>query len=268
MRETWSPVSFDSRRVNAVAVPVVAALSILLTLSPLGFMMDGFHVWIHEVGHASVSWLSGRPALPLPLGWTHVEQDKSLALYAGVLFLLCALGSAGWSERRLGPIVLSAALIGAQTYMTWVLPEDRARLWMIFGGVGGEFWVAAAMVALFYFEFPEKFRWGACRYGVLFIGAGSFYKSYALWRLILRGREGIPYGSMINGEDDGGGDMDILRNEYGWTQHHIIHAYAHLANVCLGAIIVTYLVFSLGLNRVFNPWLGRLFSVGLTEPEA
>ena len=267
--ETSGPTSFDSRRVNAVAVPVVAGLSILFTLSPLGFMMEGFHVWIHEVGHASVAWLSGHPAVPLPIGWTNVEHDKSLLFYSGVLLLLVALGFTGWRERRLWPMVLSAILIGAQGYMTWILPEDQAHLWMIFGGVGGEFWVAASMVALFYFEFPDKFKWGACRYAVLFIGAGSFYKSYALWRLILRGEEGIPYGSMINGEDDGGGDMNILKDDYGWTQHHIIHAYAHLANGCLVAVGVVYLIFSLGLDRMLDPILGKLFSAGLeTADEA
>ena len=79
--------------------------------------------------------------------------------------------------------------------------------------------------------------------------------------------EGIPYGSMINGEGDGGGDMNILAGEYHWTQHRIVFTYSHLADGCLAATIVIYLFFNFRLNRIFNPILARCFSVGLTRPE-
>ena len=156
-------------------------------------------------------------------------------------------------------MVLAAALFAAQTYMTWFLPEDRGHMWMIFGGVGGEFYISAAMIGLFYFEFPEKFRWGGCRYVVLFIGAACFFESFVFWRKVRRGIEGIPYGSMINGEDDGGGDMNILKDDYRWTQHEIIHRYNHLADACLLALLIVYVVFNLRLDRalarVVERWL-------------
>ena len=82
-----------------------------------------------------------------------------------------------------------------------------------------------------------------------------------------RGTEGIPFGSMINGEDDGGGDMNILMDDYRWTQHQIIFTYNHLADACLLAIILVYLFFNFRLNEVFNPILARCFSVGLAAPE-
>ncbi len=261
----YDPRSFDSPLVKAVAPPLVAAAAMLLKASPLGFLLEGFHVWIHEIGHASVAWLSGRPALPLPFGWTNVEPGKSVILYLAMLAAFGVLGISGWRERRAWPTILAAALVAVQTFMTWRLSEDRARFWMIFGGVGGEFYLSAAMVCLFYFEFPEKFRWGSCRYVVLLIGAASFAQSYAFWRRVGLALEGIPYGSMINGEDDGGGDMNILVDDYHWTQHRIIFTYTHLADACLAAIVVTYLVFNLRLDRVFNPLLARCFSVGLVS---
>jgi hypothetical protein len=263
----YDPTSFDSPIVNAFAPVLVAGLAVLFAMSPVGFLLEGFHVWIHEVGHASVAWLSGRPALPLPLGWTNIEHDKSNVLYAGVLLALGAMAFAGWRERKAWPIVLAAFLLLAQTGMTWRLSEDRAHLWMIFGGVGGEFYLSAAMVGLFYFEFPEKFRWGACRYVVLFIGAASFYESYDFWKKVKHGLEGIPYGSMINGEGDGGGDMNILKDDYHWTQHQIIYTYNHLADGCIVALLVVYLIFNLRLNRFFNPMLAQIFSIGLPESE-
>jgi hypothetical protein len=263
----YDPASFDGPVVKAIAPPLVATLAVLFRMSPLGFLLEGFHVWIHEVGHASVAWLSGRPALPLPIGWTNVEPNKSTILYLVILISLGALAVSGWRERKAWPMILAAGLMAAQTFMTWGLPDNRAHLWMIFGGVGGEFYLSAAMICLFYFEFPEGFRWGSCRYIVLFIGAASFFESYSFWKKVKSGAEEIPYGSMINGEDDGGGDMNILADDYHWTQHQIVFTYNHLADVCLLAIVAVYLFFNLGLNRAFNPILARCFSVGLTPPQ-
>jgi hypothetical protein len=264
-QDPYDPVSFDSPIVNAIAPPLVAGLAILFKLSPLGFFLEGFHVWVHEFGHATAAWLSGRRALPLPIGWTNVEHERSILVYLGVLFLLGAMAVAGWRERKAWPIVLAAPLVALQTYMTWFQSEDRGHMWMIFAGVGGEFYLSAAMIGFFYFEFPEKFRWGGCRYVFLFIGAACFFESFAFWSKVKRGLEGIPYGSMINGEDDGGGDMNILKDEYNWTQHGIIHAYTHLAGACLVALLVIYLFFNLRLNRVFDPLLARWWAMWSTE---
>jgi hypothetical protein len=263
----FDPASFDSPIIRAIAPPLVAALAILFKVSAFGFLLEGFHVWIHELGHASVAWLSGRPAIPLPIGWTNVEPNKSLILYMAMLIAFVALAASGWRERKAWPVILAAALTAAQTFMTWRLSENRAHLWMIFGGVGGEFYLSAALICLFYFEFPERFKWGYCRYIVLFIAAASFFESYSFWRKVRRGVEAIPYGSMINGEDDGGGDMNILADDYHWTQHQIVYTYNHLADACLASIVVIYLFFNLRLNRVIGPLLARCFSTGDATPE-
>jgi hypothetical protein len=256
----YDPRSFDSRIVNAVAPPLVAGLAVLAKMSPLGMLFDGFHVWVHEFGHATVAWLSGMRALPVPFGWTNIEEDKSPLVYVGVPLLLGVLAVAGWRERKVWPMVLAALLLAAQVYMTWILPEDRDRMWRIFAGVGGEFYLSSAMIGLFYFEFPEKFKWGSCRYVFLFIGAGTFFQSFSFWRDVKHGLEGIPYGSMINGEGDGGGDMNILREDYHWTQHQIIYTYNHLADACLVSLAVVYIVFNLRLDRIFDRWLARILA--------
>jgi len=106
------------------------------------------------------------------------------------------------------------------------------------------------MVCLFYFRLTQKFRWGGCRYFFLFIGAGSFYYTFTRWQRIYRGDEDIPYGSMINGEEDAGGDMNGLHAEFGWTQHDIRFTYHHLGNACLAVMIGFYLFFALRLDKV------------------
>jgi hypothetical protein len=260
--DPYDPTSFDSQLVNVLALPLVAGLAVLVRLSPFGFLLEGFHVWIHELGHASVAWMTGRKAIPLPIGWTNVEQERSVFVYAGVVALLSTLAVYGWRERKAMPVFLGAVLACAQVYMTWCLPEDRGHMWMIFAGVGGEFYVAAAMVGLFYYQFPDGFRWGGCRYFFLFIGAASFSETFAFWRDVKRGIEGIPYGSMIGGEDDGGGDMNILRDDYGWTQHQIFNTYYHLGEVCLAGLVVVYAFFALRLDTKFDLILAEIWQPG------
>jgi hypothetical protein len=152
-------------------------------------------------------------------------------------------------------MILAVMLAVLQAVMTWVLPQERVRLWIDFAGVGGEFYLAAAMMALFYVRLPEKFRWGGCRYVVLFISAGSFFGTYAFWKKVKHGEEGIPYGSMINGEEDAGGDMNGLHDVFGWTQSEIIRTYNHLADACVVALVVVYVIFALRLDKLPARWL-------------
>ena len=55
---------------------------------------------------------------------------------------------------------------------------------------------------------------------------------------------------MVNGEDDGNGDMNILSSDFGWKDHRIIATYNHLGDGCLVALALVYAVFALGLNRL------------------
>lgn len=250
--------SFESPLIDAAAPPVVAGLAILATVSPLGFLLMGFQVWVHEFGHATVAWLCGKRALPLPIGWTNIAFERSLFVYFGVLFLLALLFVAGWRERKALPMAVALAIALLQAYMTWWLPEETARMWITFAGVGGEFYLSTAAIVLFYFQLPEKFRWGICRYLFLFLAASRFYSSFTFWRRVRRGMEGIPYGSMVNGEDDQSGDMDTLAGDFHWSQHEIIARYNHLATACLVVLVVVYVLFAAGLGRRLRrmplPW--------------
>ena len=261
----YDPCSFDSWVVNAFAPPVVVGLAILIKQSFFGFFLEGFHVWIHEFGHATVAWLTGKRALPLPLGWTTIGDERSLFVYFGVLFLLAIMFVAGARERKVWPMILALVIALAQAFMTWKLPEHRADMWLAFGGVGGEFYLAAAMMALFYVQLPERFKWGACRYVFLFIAGGSFFQTYFFWKKVKRGEEGIPYGTMMHGEDDRGGDMNALHSDYGWTQREIIHTYNDLADACLVALLVVYLVFALRLDKLAGRLLAPLLRLGQSE---
>ena len=253
--ELLNPFSFDSWLVNLVALPLVTGFAWLISLTPLVNFLKGFHVWMHEFGHATVAWLSGRRALPLPIGWTNVMPEKSLFVYLGVLFLLGVLFVAGWKERKIWPMLIAVAVLPLQFYLSWVMPEHRTDFWFSFGGVGGEFYLSAACMAVFYFHLPEKFKWSICRYVFLFIGASSFLNIFLFWRQVKRGTEGIPWGSMVNGEEDAGGDMNILRDDYAWSNHRIIDTYNGLGTACVTALVIIWLIFLLRLDRVAGRWI-------------
>lgn len=255
--EGFSLLRFDHWGVNVFVPPLLLGLVWLVNLSPLKFLLQGFHVWMHEFGHAVPAWLSGWRATPLPFGWTPVEQEHSNFVYGGLLLMFGILFVAGWKERKLWAMLVAVVLAGLQAYMTWRLPEARKEFWMVFGGVGGEFALSTLFMMAFWVQLPEKFRWGACRYVFFFIGATAFLNIWVRWGDIYRGIEEIPFGSMINGEEDGGGDMNRLMDDYGWKKFDIRHNYRLLGSCCWVALGFMWTLFALRLNRVADWVAGR-----------
>lgn len=253
---TWDLRSFDSLWISLIIPPVVVGIAWLVNMSPLQFFLRAFYIWIHEFGHATVAWMSGYKALPLPLGWANISQTKQDFVYWGVLFLLSVFFWAGWKERKLWPLILAPAIAVAQWWMTWRVPEWRIEMWIDWAGVGGEFYLSAAMVCLFFVSLPDKFRWGGCRYLFLFLGAGCFIESFTFWRDVYVGLEEIPWGTMLHGEHDEGGDMNKLRDGWGWTRQRIYRSYNSLGQACLIAIGIVYTLANL-LNLLKLKGSGR-----------
>ncbi|HVU38922.1 MAG TPA: M50 family metallopeptidase [Opitutales bacterium] len=247
--ETHPLFAFGNWRTNFFLPPLLMVAAWLAQTSSLGFLLQGFHVWMHEFGHATAAWLCGRRATPLPMGWTPVEPEYSPFVYWGLLLLFVILFAAGWKERKVWPMLAAVALAGLQFYMTWVMPEDRQEFWYgAFGGVGGEFYLSTLLMVSFYVQLPDKFRWGLCRYVFFFIGASAFLHIVNYWDQIYHGQQDIPMGSMINGEDDSNGDMNKLMNDYLWSADKIRYTYQYLGYWCWGVLGVVYLAFVLRAN--------------------
>ncbi len=247
-------------RVNLIAPPVIVGLAWLVTLTPLSFFLRGFQVWVHEFGHATVAWFTGRRALPLPFGWTNVEPEFSHFVYFGVLFLLTVLFVAGWRERKLWPVAIAVALAALQFWTTWRWPEARQQFWFSFGGVAGEFVLPALAMMLFFVDLPEKFRWEVCRYPVLFLAAVCFILSFTFWHRVYVGQEPVPLGTMIGGSDDSGGDMDILIDVFGWSFIRIRQTYHAIGGGCIWAFAGAYLLAACRLGRAVDWALGWLLA--------
>jgi hypothetical protein len=249
---------FDNWKINVLVPPLLLTFVLLVNVSPLGFFLQGFHVWMHEFGHATAAWLCGFRATPLPFGWTPVEPVYSPFVYWGLLLMFVILFLAGWKERKAWAMVAAIALAGVQYYMTWRMPPLTQEFWWsAFGGVGGEFYLSTLFMMFFWVQLPEKFKWGACRYVFFFIGATAFLNIWLRWRDIYHGVEEIPFGSMINGEDDQGGDMNKLMDGFGWKKFTIRRNYLLLGYGCWAALGLMWAIFALGLNKVADRVAGK-----------
>jgi len=257
--DTPALLAFDNWKVNTFVPPLLLGLAWLANASPLEFLLKGFHVWMHELGHASGAWMTGRKATPLPIGWTPVEDEFSWFVYGGLLFLFALLFVAGWRERKAWPMLLAVGLAGLQFHMTWRLtPHEQEYWWGAFGGVGGEFYLSTLGMMFFWVQMPEKFRWGLCRYVVFFLSASAFLNIYLFWWKVNRGLEGIPWGTMIHGDEDAGGDMNRLKDDYGWVFRDFRLNFLALGHWCWAALVGMYAIFALGLNKVADRVMGWL----------
>ena len=258
-QEEFALFAFDNWKVNTFVPPLLLGLVFLANLSPLRLLLSGFQIWMHEFGHATAAWMCGFRATPLPIGWTPVEPVYSPFVYFGLLLMFVIIFLAGLKERKVWPMVAAVALAAVQFYMTWRMPELRQEFWWgAFGGVGGEFYLSTLFMMSFFVQLPEKFKWGVCRYVFFLIGATAFLHIWWYWREVYRGLEEIPFGSMINGEGDQGGDMNKLMDGIFWKKFEIRRNYHLLGNACWIALGAVWLVFVLRLNKVAD-WVASRF---------
>ena len=231
--------SFNNKHMNRAAFPAAFIFSAIAHWSGLDSLLLGLRIWTHEFGHATVAWFSGHQATPLPFGWTNVGADRSIVVYVCFLTLWGLLFYTGWNEKKRGIMVCSVLAAIVQFWMTWFTSQDIFELRLAFGGVGGEFYLSTLLMLAFYVPLPDKWRWDCWRYPVLLVAASTFFNSVSFWNQIKRGTVGIPWGTMLNGSGDAGGDMNQL-SDLGWSDLWIVQTYVGLGQVCLLILIGFY----------------------------
>ena len=244
------PYSFKNRYILLLAFPIAMSFAMLLqSVGLFKLLLFPLQIWVHEFGHAVVAWFSGRRAIPLPFGWTNVNPERSLFVYFGVLILFGLLGWAGWKEGKRSTMIFAMVCAIVQFGMTWIQSAETFEMWLSFGGIGGEFCLSAVLIAGFYFQLPDDWRWDFWRYPCLLVGTNTFWAAFSYWRQIKRGTESIPWGSLLLGEGDAGGDMNQLSQVYGWSDRTIIHTYNTLGTICLIALLSLYAFFVIKHRR-------------------
>ena len=239
------PFSFNNRYINRFALPIAIVLAIITQLLVFPrFFLRPIQIWVHEFGHATVAWLAGHQATPLPFGWTNVGQDRSSIVYCCFLSLLLLLFWSGWREQKHWAMCIAGVTALIQFYMTWIMSIDTYEMWLSFGGIGGEFYLSTLIMVCFYCPLPDKFRWDFWRYIALIFAACTFTESFWMWHKIKTGSDQIPWGTIFGGQGDAGGDMNNL-SAYGWSNLQIINTYTQLGHICLFILIGIYLIFLL-----------------------
>lgn len=253
--------SFKNRYVSAIVFPALMMLGMLMNaLSLVNALLFGIKIWFHEFGHATVAWLAGRRAIPLPIGWTNVGEERSLFVYLGILILLGLLFWGGRREGKRWPMVLAGVLVIMQFWFTWLMPESQYETLLSFGGIGGELYLCTLLMVSFFFPLPDYFRWDFYRYPVVLGAAFTFWGQFGLWRQINRGRASIPWGSLWGGEANG--DMNNL-SYAGWSDQQIVGTYTTLSHLCLLGLLGVYVYFAMRQNRhalfaLTQRWLANL----------
>jgi hypothetical protein len=237
-------LSFDQPWVDVLAIPVALLCSLLFGSTTLGsLLLLPFQIQFHELGHASVAWLSGRAALPLPFGLTFWKEQRSLFTGSCVVFLLGLLLVYAVRERRPFGVLLGGFLSAAFVALALVLSVDASRELILLGGLSGELVLTSLSMVAFYFRLPDRLRWDFFRFLLLLPASGCWLAALRLWFGVWRGTRALPMGSIIG--TDGSGDLDRLIAEYGHDERSIAAGYGELSLWTVGLVLLVYTAFAL-----------------------
>lgn len=215
------------------ALPGAILLSLLA--EPLilpALLLNGMRIWIHEFGHAFIAWWSSRAALPLGIGFTSYNLQSSWFVTLCFTFLMGLGFVKAWAHQYFYWAFLCAFSFIMMILFSFVF-SDQTFLWCFsFGGVAGEIYLSSLLIIAFYCEGSHKIRWDFLRFPVLFIATYVYLQALKLWWGVSHMTREIPFGTLWGGQGDAGGDMNQLRDNYGWTETSIAETYWRWCVAC------------------------------------
>jgi hypothetical protein len=234
-------IDFHNPWLELLALPLSLLGALLLSASNFGRMLAvPVQIQFHELGHALVAWLSSRAALPLPFGFTFWRQERSTFTGLCVLFLLGLLFVKADRERKPFGVLLSALAIAAWAVLSFIVSNERSEMWIIAGGVAGEFVLTALAMLAFSFPLPDRLRWDFFRLLVLPLATFAWVSSARLWIGVARGTAPLPVGSILGTSGDLGGDLDRLLQVYGFSAAELTRGYLRLCAASAALVLSSY----------------------------
>jgi len=138
----------DSQSVRTFLIPVALLIGALSELSEIRILIWFITNLFHELGHASVRWMSGFVAIPLPF-FTYWNDERSASL---ILFFHILWTAGIWLALRLGSQILLAVFIGLlviQSVFSFLVPLEKINEITLLYGIGGEIVIGALLVSSF-----------------------------------------------------------------------------------------------------------------------
>lgn len=239
-------IEFRSPWLELLALPVSLICALAVSSTRFGRMLAvPVQIQFHELGHALVAWLSSRAALPLPFGFTFWREERSLFTGLCVSFLLGLLFVVADRERKRFGILLSTLLIVTWVMLTFVVAHEHSEMWIIAGGVAGEFVLTGLAMIAFSFPMPDRLRWDFFRLLVLPLATFAWVSSARLWLGVARGTRSLPLGSFLGSAGDLSGDLDRLIHVYGWSEAKITQVYVWLCALSGLCVLASHALFAL-----------------------
>ncbi|NTX04420.1 hypothetical protein [Myxococcus sp. CA040A] len=225
-------------RLRLIVVPVALLVGYLGATGSLRFIVRLFTMLVHELGHAVTAWLCGIPAVP-SLWVTSMGSERWYSLALALAGGLGALIWIGWKLRRWAWVTWGVVLLTCQLVCTVGLPMSSTLPLVIFGGDGGMLVLGTVLMGCFYVRPGSYLHVRALRWGLVPIGALSFWDGFLTWWRARTNAEEIPFGRM---EGQGLSDPSRLVDEHGWQEGDLIRRYVTLGVLCLVALAVFHIL--------------------------
>lgn len=230
-----------SLKATIITLPAAFCASALWRVIPLSKIVPGGILTpIHELGHATASWLTSVPAVPIPMGLTLHADGRSALAWVAMQAGFAVTAFASFKRRAFGWTAAALALLLAHDALTFTLSPARREAWFLWAGGAGEMAFAALPLVLFHMRLAPRLRWDMARWMALPIGSFLLLDRAIFWRLCLHDRDMIPWGAAFS-EDESDGDLTRLVEHHAWGTVMIVRRYINLSTLCFALIFVAWL---------------------------
>jgi hypothetical protein len=229
------PLVAGSVRARASALVVTLGVMFAFAGTHLGAFLERTFcgMWLHELGHASASWLCGLAALPLP--WVTISAETRSPALVVLLCGSCALWAVALRRRgEARSLWLGLAGAALAILLGSTLPSLRAvTVFIIFAGDGGAMVYGSALLMASLLPDDSRLSRGGLRWGYLLIGAAAFADAAHTWVAAKRDVANLPFGL----EGSLPSDASRLVDSWGWSEARLVNSYLALAALCLLCVL-------------------------------
>ena len=228
-----------TRRDVFIGMGLCVGLSALLALVPI--LEYAFQLLVvlnaHESGHAVAANLGGQFTVPTPLGaavsFTSSRSFLFAAAEAGALYALLHYAR---KNSYVFFFWFAAAGLAFIPVIHFLLSDSAFTQLTIWSGLGGEMFWAALLACTFFYRFPPRLEWKKNRFVILPLAMCLLYTGTIRWTASIHDYDKMPWGGLWQGFAIDG-DLNRLRDEFGWTPWAILQSYLSTAAICWTIVI-------------------------------